>query len=272
MLYFLDKEGHTVGLLKKKSIWYICVRAIREKARALCVKLHRIDQDAENGVNPNKPKKAKKRKGKKAKEAKEAELQPPPSEEATLAAKAEALRDYKKRVSYKPMAHHDASNLLACYLLLLASSGTPAFQIARRMDQIQKWLGLAASVTNAFSDLGQQFCDYIYRVRDAAAMAHQATTEQEESKDASAPTPVTTVGPQLKKGLATLTIEDAAGGLTTEHGAKAVDTVAKALYPVLWKQFLKDEGLNDRVEVKVERAPRSVVAMATGAKEVPPSD
>ena len=31
VLYFMDTEGSTVGLLKKKTTWYIILRAIREK-------------------------------------------------------------------------------------------------------------------------------------------------------------------------------------------------------------------------------------------------
>ena len=31
VLYFMDKDNNTVGLLKKKTTWYIMLRAIREK-------------------------------------------------------------------------------------------------------------------------------------------------------------------------------------------------------------------------------------------------
>ncbi|CAG5116512.1 unnamed protein product [Candidula unifasciata] len=34
VLYFLDSGNHVIGLLKKKTVWYIICRAIREKARA----------------------------------------------------------------------------------------------------------------------------------------------------------------------------------------------------------------------------------------------
>ncbi|XP_078608518.1 uncharacterized protein LOC144880284 [Branchiostoma floridae x Branchiostoma japonicum] len=33
VLYFLDADGAVIGLLKKKTIWYIVIRAIREKVR-----------------------------------------------------------------------------------------------------------------------------------------------------------------------------------------------------------------------------------------------
>ncbi|XP_052816378.1 uncharacterized protein LOC128242961 [Mya arenaria] len=33
VLYFLDKQGQVIGLLKKKSVWYIVCRAIREKVK-----------------------------------------------------------------------------------------------------------------------------------------------------------------------------------------------------------------------------------------------
>jgi hypothetical protein len=33
VMYFVDDENHTIGLLKKKSIWYVIIRAIREKLR-----------------------------------------------------------------------------------------------------------------------------------------------------------------------------------------------------------------------------------------------
>ena len=36
VLYFLDSESTVIGLLKKKTIWYIVCRAIREKLRAAC--------------------------------------------------------------------------------------------------------------------------------------------------------------------------------------------------------------------------------------------
>lgn len=32
MLYFLNKEGETIGLVKTKSGWYIILRSLREKA------------------------------------------------------------------------------------------------------------------------------------------------------------------------------------------------------------------------------------------------
>ncbi|KAK7498835.1 hypothetical protein BaRGS_00009927 [Batillaria attramentaria] len=34
VLYFLDESGEVIGLLKKKTIWYIICRAVREKVRA----------------------------------------------------------------------------------------------------------------------------------------------------------------------------------------------------------------------------------------------
>merc|ERR1712004_586199 len=34
VLYFLDKEDKTVGLVKKKTAWYVLCRAIREKVNA----------------------------------------------------------------------------------------------------------------------------------------------------------------------------------------------------------------------------------------------
>ncbi len=36
VLYFLDADNTVMGLLKKKTIWYILCRAIREKLRATC--------------------------------------------------------------------------------------------------------------------------------------------------------------------------------------------------------------------------------------------
>ncbi|XP_022336663.2 uncharacterized protein LOC111132968 [Crassostrea virginica] len=37
VLYFMDKQGEVIGLLKKKTVWYIMCRAVREKLRAGCV-------------------------------------------------------------------------------------------------------------------------------------------------------------------------------------------------------------------------------------------
>ncbi|KAJ3208952.1 hypothetical protein HDU67_006465 [Dinochytrium kinnereticum] len=34
VLYFLDKDGEVIGMLKKKTVWYIAIRAIREKLKA----------------------------------------------------------------------------------------------------------------------------------------------------------------------------------------------------------------------------------------------
>jgi hypothetical protein len=34
VMYFLDSDMNTVGLLKKKTTWYIVIRAIREKLRS----------------------------------------------------------------------------------------------------------------------------------------------------------------------------------------------------------------------------------------------
>ena len=36
VLYFLDSDSTVIGLLKKKTIWYILCRAIREKLRGAC--------------------------------------------------------------------------------------------------------------------------------------------------------------------------------------------------------------------------------------------
>jgi hypothetical protein len=35
VLYFLNKNDQVIGLLKKKTIWYVILRAIREKARPM---------------------------------------------------------------------------------------------------------------------------------------------------------------------------------------------------------------------------------------------
>lgn len=32
-MYFIDNQRNVIGLLKKKTIWYIICRAIREKVR-----------------------------------------------------------------------------------------------------------------------------------------------------------------------------------------------------------------------------------------------
>jgi len=37
VLFFLDNRRKTIGMLKKKSIWYIIVRAIRQKVQAACM-------------------------------------------------------------------------------------------------------------------------------------------------------------------------------------------------------------------------------------------
>jgi len=37
VLFFLDEHWRTIGILKKKSVWYILVRAIREKVNTACV-------------------------------------------------------------------------------------------------------------------------------------------------------------------------------------------------------------------------------------------
>ena len=35
VLYFLDDKNDTIGLLKKKTAWYVLARAVREKARTI---------------------------------------------------------------------------------------------------------------------------------------------------------------------------------------------------------------------------------------------
>ena len=32
-MYFINEKGNVIGLLKKKTAWYVLARAIREKAR-----------------------------------------------------------------------------------------------------------------------------------------------------------------------------------------------------------------------------------------------
>ena len=32
-MYFINKKGNVIGLLKKKTAWYVLARAVREKAR-----------------------------------------------------------------------------------------------------------------------------------------------------------------------------------------------------------------------------------------------
>jgi len=34
VVYFLNGENHVIGLLKKKSTWYIILRALREKSKS----------------------------------------------------------------------------------------------------------------------------------------------------------------------------------------------------------------------------------------------
>ncbi|KAK3086684.1 hypothetical protein FSP39_021920 [Pinctada imbricata] len=36
VLYFMDDEGEVIGLLKKKTVWYVMCRAVREKLRNAC--------------------------------------------------------------------------------------------------------------------------------------------------------------------------------------------------------------------------------------------
>jgi len=46
VLYFLNKNDQVIGLLKKKTIWYVILRAIREKARPMLAgweKNHKIN-------------------------------------------------------------------------------------------------------------------------------------------------------------------------------------------------------------------------------------
>ena len=33
VIYFIDEYGNVIGILKKKTVWYIILRAIREKLR-----------------------------------------------------------------------------------------------------------------------------------------------------------------------------------------------------------------------------------------------
>jgi hypothetical protein len=46
VLYFIDSAHNVIGLLKKKTVWYIIVRALREKIRAYFSK--NSDQNLEN--------------------------------------------------------------------------------------------------------------------------------------------------------------------------------------------------------------------------------
>ena len=34
VLYFLDEDSNVIGILKKKTTWYIIIRAVREKLRS----------------------------------------------------------------------------------------------------------------------------------------------------------------------------------------------------------------------------------------------
>jgi len=52
VLYFVDASGHVIGLLKKKAVWYIVVRAFREKAKGMLSALARHAAEAESGRRP----------------------------------------------------------------------------------------------------------------------------------------------------------------------------------------------------------------------------
>jgi hypothetical protein len=44
VLYFLNEHDQVIGLLKKKTIWYVILRAIREKARTMIAKWEKSRQ------------------------------------------------------------------------------------------------------------------------------------------------------------------------------------------------------------------------------------
>jgi len=44
VLYFLDSEDSVIGLLKKKSVWYIIIRAMREKIKAYSQTLNQLSK------------------------------------------------------------------------------------------------------------------------------------------------------------------------------------------------------------------------------------
>jgi hypothetical protein len=47
VLYYIDSNGNTIGMLKKKTVWYIVVRAIREKTRNI-IKYNTTRESFEN--------------------------------------------------------------------------------------------------------------------------------------------------------------------------------------------------------------------------------
>ena len=50
VLYFLDADLNVIGLLKKKTVWYIVLRAIREKLRSFLSAKSERSQDIEKNV------------------------------------------------------------------------------------------------------------------------------------------------------------------------------------------------------------------------------
>jgi len=45
VLYYIDKEGKVIGLVKKKTVWYIMVRSIREKMKSMIKRLVAIQRE-----------------------------------------------------------------------------------------------------------------------------------------------------------------------------------------------------------------------------------
>jgi hypothetical protein len=51
VLYYVNANGHVIGMVKKKTIWYILVRAVREKIKPFSKRVADPDNDSKDSLN-----------------------------------------------------------------------------------------------------------------------------------------------------------------------------------------------------------------------------
>lgn len=109
---FVDADANVIGMEKHKTVWYVCLRAIREKAKRFC------------GSLDGRKKSKSRRKGRGQQQAAEERSMTP---QQALAASKQQLR--------------------------------------RRFTAIQPYMRLSDEVTRAYRELGEQFFEFLLRVK-----------------------------------------------------------------------------------------------------------
>lgn len=131
VLYFLDGAGDVMGLLKKKTVWYIVIRAIREKNRTMARRIQKLNEEA----------------------AKIRDTWKPPAAAAT--GDGGAGKKNKRGGRNLSLAKLQERGPSALPDLQQAEYDFAVTRVTKRMAELKKWLGLSTAAVSEFTMLAR---------------------------------------------------------------------------------------------------------------------